>query len=429
MKKFFYVLTFLSLGLIVSCSKDDGSDSSGHSTSYTVTADYTTRLVGETVTLTMKTPLNQDVTSSTAFYVNDQLITGNTFTKAVSGNYVVKGIYSEQYTSPTITVEYHPLATPVTSVSIIPDKPYTEVGEQVVFRLVGDNGQDFTSNATVYVNSNAVSGGSFSSNTPSVVDVYGTYNNNGTILTAPTIQYNINQAYNFNRRVLIEDFTGTWCGYCPRIAQAISQVNAQTSDDVVVSIHRGNDPYSFSGASTLESMINLQGYPTGMLNRKTEWNYPETSPTSIAQAVNLTSGQSKLGLAMTSSVSGSSASLSVNVKFGKAFANLKLVVYVLEDDLVHDQTNYTSYYGGGSIISNFHHDHVLRDVLTNDILGDQITGNTNSGDVFTRSFTYNIPGNVNPSNVRFVAFVVDSNGKTINARQALDNENQTFELE
>ena len=38
---------------------------------------------------------------------------------------------------------------------------------------------------------------------------------------------------------------------------------------------------------------------------------------------------------------------------------------------IFNQTNYTSYYGGGSVISNFEHNHVLRASLTS-LLGNQI---------------------------------------------------------
>ena len=199
---------------------------------------------------------------------------------------------------------------------------------------------------------------------------------------------------------------------------------------VVTAIHRGSDPYNFTGATALENQIGLTGYPTAMLNRNTEWNYPETSNASINQAVNLTSGVNpKLGVAMETTTSGNTSTVNVKVKFGKSFSNLKLVVYALEDNLIYNQTNSTSYYGGANPIVGFEHDHVLRAVLSSSILGETITGSTNLNDEFSKSFTYTIPGNVNASNVRFVAFVIDSSNKALNARQAGPNENQSFEIE
>ena len=130
---------------------------------------------------------------------------------------------------------------------------------------------------------------------------------------------------------------------------------------------------------------------------------------------------------MNSTVANGGINLDVRVKFDANMSNLKLVVYALENNLIYNQTNYTSYYGGVSTIQNFEHDHVLRASLTN-ILGETITGNTNDGDIFTRNFTIPIPNNVsNASNLSFVAFVIGADGKAINVREALPNVNQTFQ--
>jgi len=232
----------------------------------------------------------------------------------------------------------------------------------------------------------------------------------------------------FQKRVLIEDYTGAWCGYCPRVAYGIERVMEQTTKAVPVAIHQqtssGYDPYHFSGADPLKSMISLSGYPTGMLNRTVAWNYPENS--NITQVKNLTGNNVGLGLAMNSTVSGGNINLDVKVKFASDYTDLKLVVYVLEDNLFDTQTNYTSFYGGGSVINNFENDHVLRASLT-DILGESITGTT-TGQTVTRNFSVPVPASVsNTANMSFVAFVVGNNKKAINVRASVPGENQTFE--
>lgn len=229
----------------------------------------------------------------------------------------------------------------------------------------------------------------------------------------------------FTKNVLIEDFTGTWCGYCPRVAYGIEKVLEQNITAVPVAIHRQNDPYNFAEGSTLESQINLTGYPTAMINRTLEWAYPE--PSNIIQVKNQTGPNADLGIAMNSIVANGTINLDVKVKFDANMTGLKLVVYALENNLIYNQTNYTSYYGGVSTIQNFEHDNVLRASLTN-ILGDAITSNTNDGDIYTRNFTVNVPSNVaNASNLSFVAFVIGTDNKAINVRAALPNVNQTFQ--
>jgi len=320
-------------------------------------------------------------------------------------------------------------SSPVQSIAITANLTESYVGDNIIFTVKGDNATVLTTSAIIYVNTSALVSNSFMATNVETLSVYAVYQLSSTVtLTSPTIQIPVQQCVNFNKRVLIEDYTGTWCQYCPRVAYAISQVKLQTNDAVPVAIHRGSDPYNFAAASSLESMIGLTGYPTGMLNRKAIWSYPETNY--ISQPVNLTSGiNPRIGLALNTSLSGNTANVEVNVKFGKNFTNLKLVVYALEDNLIYNQTNSTSFYGGVNPIVNFDYDDVLRGFLTTNILGDDITGSTNLNDVYTKSFTYAIPSVYVASNMHFVAFVVDSNGKALNARNAGNAEIQTFEIQ
>jgi hypothetical protein len=319
----------------------------------------------------------------------------------------------------------------IQSITITANPSEAYVGDNIQFTVKGNNNVDVTGTAVIYVNAAPIVNNFFTTTAAGTLSVYAVYQVSSTVsLTSPTIQIPVTQGINFNKRVLIEDYTGTWCQYCPRVSYSISQVRAQTNDAVVVAIHRGaSDPYNFSAASVLESMIGLTGYPTAMLNRKTDWTYPENN--NIAQVVNLTNGTNpRIGLAMTNSVNSANGNVTVqvNVKFGKNFSGLKLVVYALEDNLLYNQTNSTSFYGGVNPIVGFNHKDVLRAFLTTNILGDDIPGATSVNGVYTRSFVYNL-GGAQAANIHFAAFVVDSAGNAINSRDALTNETQTFEVQ
>ncbi len=323
----------------------------------------------------------------------------------------------------------------ITSITLFSNPTAIDIGGTLTFSVIANNGDYLSTTSTFYVDGVAQSGRTFVTTTVGTLNIHATYlNSAGTTLTSPTVQVVVSDVINFNKRVLIEDFTGTWCQYCPRVAYAIELVQAETTEATVVAIHRSvsyaSDPYNFAGASTLESQVGLQGYPTAMLNRTTEWNAPETATSSINQAVNLTSGDNpRLGVALETATVGSTSTVDVKVKFGKNFTNLKLVVYALEDGLIYNQTNSTIYYNGANPIVGFEHNHVLRAVLSSSILGESITGSTGFDDEFTKSFTYTIPAGVSTSNVHFVAFVVDGSGKALNSRSAGANETQTFEVE
>jgi hypothetical protein len=232
---------------------------------------------------------------------------------------------------------------------------------------------------------------------------------------------------NFKKHVLIEDYTGTWCGNCARVAYAVEQVKLETDKAVTVAIHDGNDPYSFNGIGPLKNLIsqNQWSLPIARLNRMNVWTYPE--PTNIQQAVDLTGNNTTLGLALKSNIVNGTINLDVQMKFIQNYTDLKLVVYLLEDKLYYDQRNYTNYYNGENPIVNFEHNHVLRSSLTN-ILGDTVTG-TNYNSTVTKTFSIPVPANVtNSDNISFAAFIVGSDNKVLNARASKVNVNQTFEV-
>jgi hypothetical protein len=230
----------------------------------------------------------------------------------------------------------------------------------------------------------------------------------------------------FLKNVLIEDYTGTWCQYCPRVLFGLDKVEEEHLDAYPVSIHIANnpntDPYIFP-ANTLQQAMGVSGLPTAMLNRNILWDN-ETTTTEIK---NLIKPNSDLGIALNSTVASGNINLDVNIKFVENFSGLKLIVYVLEDGLSADQTNATSFFGGINPIPNYEHNHVLRSCLTDLVNGVALSG-TNNGSTITQNFTIPVPSNIaNVNNISFVAFVVDSTGRAINVRGAEPNITQTFQ--
>ncbi|MCZ8167861.1 MAG: Omp28-related outer membrane protein [Flavobacterium sp.] len=243
----------------------------------------------------------------------------------------------------------------------------------------------------------------------------------------------------FKKNVLIEDYTGTWCGNCTRVAWAIEEAKAASDKVVSVAIHNGNDPFHFQGIAPLKNLIlpnSPLALPVSRLNRMIVWDFPETS--NVQQALDLTSNNATIGLAMSSTVANGNINLDVKIKCLDDYQNLKLVVYLLEDKLYFNQRNYyNDLYNGVNPIPNFEHNHVLRASLTN-IVGEPILGTVN-GATLTRNFSIPIPTitppsnfpnapQITPENISFVAFVTRGEDNiVINAREAKANENQNFQ--
>ena len=90
----------------------------------------------------------------------------------------------------------------------------------------------------------------------------------------------------------------------------------------------------------------------------------------ISQVTGKLSKKSYAALAMESSLDGDMLTIKVKLKMGYNYQALKLGLYILEDGLVYDQRNWTSYYQGDPIV-DFEHHNVLRKAVTG-LLGDQI---------------------------------------------------------
>lgn len=320
----------------------------------------------------------------------------------------------------------------IESISLVADKSSKTIGETITFTVNTNSGTNITSEAVIFVNGNAIDGNTFS--TTEIGDYIVSADYLGVESSSVSVRFHDGSETNFVKRVLIEDYTGTWCGNCTRVLNAIELVKAQTDDIVLVGIHRSSsnpsdanyDPYNFD-MSPFESTLNMPGYPKALLNRMTRWTPLEQN--NIPFVVGFTQGENpKLGVAMNSEISGNNFNLDVNIKFSKDFTNLKLVVYVLENGLIYDQINYYNHlYSGVNPIPSFQHDHVLRACIT-PLFGEPITGNTNFGQTYSKSFSLPIPSNVaNANNIEFVAFVTDENNKAINVRKANPGENQDFE--
>lgn len=426
----FLILTLFVITLGCSADSDSNSNNNNNnnnnnSVSITLTADATNVDEGDTITFTVKNNSNEDVTISSTIKVNGNDIAGNTWTPSSFGDYSVTAIY-EGVNSNVVIVE---VQQPITSIILATGGNQVFVGDQIDFSVTGNNGDNLTSNSTITYNGNDIGGNGYTATTSGLYEFVATYG----AFTSNTLEVNVlPPPTKFSRNVLIEDYTGTWCGYCPRVAYAIEQVESLTDKVIVVAAHLSSqstpDPYHNSTAVDLANAFNVSGLPTATLNRTTTWNYPE--PNNINQAVALTVNNADLGIALSPSVNGNNLNVEVRVKIGELFTSseAKLVVYLLEDGLIYNQTNYTSYYGGTSTISNFEHNGVLRASFTN-VLGDVIPSDQLSGgNVYTNTLSMSLPSSIsNSNNIKVVAIVTETNNTAINSREAHFGDTQSFE--
>ena len=277
--------------------------------------------------------------------------------------------------------------------------------EDVTVVVKDQNGADVTANSTVFVNDMTRPAKRFWTETP------GTYRikaQKGSI-TSPEVTITATDpgASPFSQKILVEDFTGTWCGYCPRVGIKLEQYTAAKPNCIVVANHGGQgttDPYLFQHHYGMASTFQLTGYPGAYLNRAGFWNENNSQ---LDMEFNK---RAPLGIAFTTSLNGTDVSVTTKVKFDVTTSiDMKLVVFLVEDGIVYPQVNYGYNYNGftGSPIPNYVHNATLRKTAT-DVYGDAIDKTKQvKGTTYEKTHSFSIAGaGYNAAKLRVIAFVV-----------------------
>lgn len=235
-------------------------------------------------------------------------------------------------------------------------------------------------------------------------------------------------APSYTTKMLIEDYTGTWCIWCPRMSKSIQDLHAGADGDrmIAIAIHNGSS-MAFPLEAQMRQRFGVGGFPTGILNRDVEWNASSSNAMNLGQPRNYLNSVKPLGLAINSSLSGSTVSTTVKVGFDLDQTGTKLVAVLLENGRIASQANATSNYGGVNPIPNFVHNEILRANFT-DIFGDVIPdADAVGGGEYTRTMSVAVPAGVNTANMEVVAFVLNASNKVVNVQRAPVGTNQPFD--
>jgi thiol-disulfide isomerase/thioredoxin len=278
--------------------------------------------------------------------------------------------------------------------------------ETVNFTVKDNNGLDVTNEVILYKDGLQFAGTAFKSEIAKSHLFYAEKSG----IKSNIIEVNVKPIIKHTKNILIEDYTGTWCGYCTRIAKATEDVT-RTSDRIdVVAIHNDND-MMFSDLKILTSKFGITGYPTAYIDRSFKWNYPEN----MEQLIKPLAKPALCGISIESEVADAKGKVKVNVEFAGGYVEkTRLVVFVTENKLKFNQANYYTQYGANPIL-NFNHDNVLRYSLTHP-LGDDIPETGPKG--YSKDFQFDI-GKYVKENLAIVAFVLEINsGENLNSRSS-----------
>ena len=420
-KNFTKVFLFVAVAALFSCSSsEDNEDGGGGVTTSSITLTASSLFVdfGTNVDFTVTSSDGTNVTADATISIDGSAIAGASYNAPVTGEYDVTASY-DNVTSSQITVNVLPT---IVSIAIETSDVTYNIGERIAYQAIATdtdgNTNDITAAAEFVVDgTESFTGSVIIPGEVGAIEAYATFSTFTSETKTVMVEDNGSTPGSFQSRALIEDYTGTWCGFCPRVSQAI-ELSKEASDNVVaVAIHNG-DPMANSFGSQMENAVNIEGFPTAWVNSSALWNFPE--PDNVNQVTSLATGTKSNGIAINTAIKGNNLSFVVSVGFGQSVSGAKVVVFLLENGLVYDQTNYTSFYGGGDIIDNFVHDHVLRHSFTS-VLGDAIpAGDATAGNSYRMHMNYAIPSGLvqNAANSEIVAMLLDSNGVIINVSKA-----------
>ena len=225
-----------------------------------------------------------------------------------------------------------------------------------------------------------------------------------------------------NRNVILEEFTGRNCGYCPdghRIANEIMDNNPNRV--WAINIHAGGyAPTSYPNFNTpdgsaIHSGFSISGYPTGVVNRSTPDGQSRSAWANLSNNQLNQASECNVGGMVVVNPDTRIATITVEVYYtGNSTVDENyLTVAMLQDSILGSQSGMS--YNPAQVIGNqYCHMHILRDVITQSAWGDPISPTT-QGTLITRTYEYEIPeiiGSPNGiavdlNNIFFLAWVAE----------------------
>jgi hypothetical protein len=225
-----------------------------------------------------------------------------------------------------------------------------------------------------------------------------------------------------NKNVILEEFTGVNCQYCPDGHKRANQIAKDNPNRVsVINIHQGlyatnvTPDYRTEWGDAIANQTGLTGYPAGTINR----HVFSGSATSLdrgqfAARSNTILGQSSyVNVAINATVDENTRKLVVDVELyytAKGSPVNLLNIAIVQDSIMGPQVGGSNLYPEMWHDGKYQHNHMLRDLITKQ-WGDSIK-QTEAGSFITKRYIYTIPESyrnvpVDLDKLEVIAFVAE----------------------
>ena len=238
----------------------------------------------------------------------------------------------------------------------------------------------------------------------------------------------------FTQKVVLEENTGEWCGWCPEGAKIMDDEIAANPNQVIgVAVHDGDPMEVASYNSWHKSFTGVGGFPNGNVSRRGadgRGSWSGWIATDLGQTPDL-------GLAMVTAESGGLLDVDVYVGYNAPVSgDTKISIVITEDKVPQSSPGAQSNYSSSVTVdpNTWVHGHVFRGVLTaNEGDAIDLSSSENYTKVSFKGVDLSSMGILDMANVHVVAYVnvnsgstnpnADNGGKWIlNAQQATVNE-------
>jgi hypothetical protein len=230
------------------------------------------------------------------------------------------------------------------------------------------------------------------------------------------------------KRVVFEEATGTWCGWCPRGAVGLETLEQSYPNTAIgIAVHNGDA----MTVTAYDAGMNVGGYPSGHVDR----SILDVDPGDFIQYYGDRINEiSPVQISATAVFDPSTRMIDINLS-GEFVANLsgdyRFNAVILEDEVgPYSQANYYSGGGAGPLVSpisgfdwaaasnpvSVTYDHVARAILGGfDGTAGSLPVTITAGGIHTHNYTHTLPANQNESKVHVAGMIIDnSTGEILN---------------
>ena len=237
------------------------------------------------------------------------------------------------------------------------------------------------------------------------------------------------------KRVLIEEGTGTWCGWCPRGAVYTEQIDTvYPGTAIVVAVHNADPMANAAYDAGLGTLIG--GYPGGSVDRKSNDIDPTDFEATYLDRINDVS-PADVGIGAFYDAATRVVDINVSTTFAANLtSDFRLNAVIVEDDVTGTTAGYNqaNYYSGAATAlvgaglnwqtapdpvpaASMHYNFVGRDILGGfDGQPGSLPSSVSAGTTYYHTFNYTLPATWDETKIRVIGMLQDaSTGHVLNS--------------